>query len=527
VSRTWRSEVSRGRATVYAAVGLEGAILVTFFVAVQLLLNRDYFSLSGAQYGAVYVPVFGAAVLAAAFAVWGSRAVARGHVFRLGLILSAAGRAAMIPAIVRAVRHDPIFFPDLVIIGALTGAGFALVYSAATAFELDINPGRSERHLLRLSLTLAAGMTIGPLLQIGFIEAGLWWVVPVIFTVLVVLLISISSQSRLGPDAGRSCALSHPARRVPVRIKVYVPIAFLAVAGVVICVAWSQAGLIGREPDAIGARALGLGAFWPALTILAEAAFSAIDMRVSWRRAANLVLILVPAVVTVTGLATGQTETAVVGIFLLAAVACAAVLPRASQLTEEHLAVLPPATAAGIIAIYPVAIALARPSLSGFRSDGVDLPMIFALTATVAVAAFLICADLVVSRRAHPHHGGSRGATQSGSPPATHEATAANRLPLGRALPPPHARPCTAVEPRFKTARHEDENQAGAQSQPGQPLVAAGPASKNCPHLPSELAHRVPARVRKRLVWTVPPKPVTLWLESRVEYHSDHFASAN
>lgn len=43
-------------------------MVATFFVAVQLLLNRHYFSLSAAQYSAVYVPVFAAAVVAALFA---------------------------------------------------------------------------------------------------------------------------------------------------------------------------------------------------------------------------------------------------------------------------------------------------------------------------------------------------------------------------------------------------------------------------------------------------------------------------
>jgi hypothetical protein len=164
VRRTSLSAV-QGRPAVYAAVGLQGAVLVTFFVAVQLLLNRNYFSLSAAQWGTVYVPVLAAAVLAALFAMWRSRAASRSRVFRLGLALSAAGRAGMIPTVAAAVRHAAVFFPDLVIIGALTGAGFALVYSAATAFEIDNDPARPEPHLLRLTLTLAAGMTAGPLLQ--------------------------------------------------------------------------------------------------------------------------------------------------------------------------------------------------------------------------------------------------------------------------------------------------------------------------------------------------------------------------
>jgi hypothetical protein len=402
VNQTWRGEVSRGRAIVYAAAGLEGALVVTFFVSVQLLLNRHYFSLSGAQHGAVYVPLFVAAVLAALLATKRSRQAPRGRVLRLGLTLSAVGRAALIPTILGAVRHAAVFFPDLLFAGALTGAGFALVYSAATAFELDIDPARPERHLFRLTLTVAAGMAAGPLLQIGLVEAGLWWVLPLIATALAVPLIAVSSQSRLGPDAARSCILSHPDKRATGRVKAYIPVAFLTVAAVVFCVAWSQARMIGVDPDGIGTSVFGLGAFWAALAVFAAAALLAIDLRASWRRTATLGLFFLPAVVTVIGLAIGRAETTLIGIFLLAAVACAALLPPASQLTQQQLLALPLTVGAGIIAIYPVAIALARPSLNRLRSSGATLPMIFAVTGIVAIAASLICADLIVSRRVYP-----------------------------------------------------------------------------------------------------------------------------
>jgi len=158
VSRAWRSEVSGGRVTVYAAAGLEGALVVSFFVAVQLLLNKDYFSLSAAQHGAVYAPLCAAAVLAAFFALRGSRAAARGRLFRLGLCLSAAGRVILIATVLGAVRHAAVFFPE------------------------------------------------------------------------------------------------------------------------------SQAGLIGRDPDAISSWALGLGAFWAALAVAARASFEAIDLRACRRR---------------------------------------------------------------------------------------------------------------------------------------------------------------------------------------------------------------------------------------------------
>ena len=470
MSRTSLSAVAGGRAAVYAAVGLEGAVVVTFFVAVQLLLNRHYFSLSPAQYAMVYVPVFAAAVLAALFTVWGSRAAARGRVFLLGLTLTAAGRAAMVVAIARAVRDGAVFFPDLVIIGALTGAGFALVYSAATAFELDIDPDAPEVHLLRLSLTLAAGMFVGPLLQILLIEAGEWWAVPVIFLVLAVLLIAVCRRSRLGPDAARSCALRNPGKRIPGRVKAYVLIAYLAVAAVVICVAWSQAGMMGPVTARIGPRVLGLGAFWAALAVLARAAFSVSDMRASWRRRASLALFLLPAIVTVTGLAIGRAETTLIGIFLLATVVCAALLPPASQLTERQLIVLPLVVMSGVIGIYPVAIALARPSLSGLRSSGAPLPMIFSFAGVVAIVAVVSCALLIATRTAYSGHSGTPGTTQpdrlgasqSGAPAAAQRTTAPGWRVPAQQLPPPHARPCTAVElPRHKAARHGGKDQPG------------------------------------------------------------------
>jgi MFS family permease len=443
VIRTSLSAVPGCRAAVYAAVGLQGAVVVTFFVGLQLLLNRHYFSLSAAQYAAVHVPLLAAAVLTALFAANRSRRDARGRVFRLGLALTAAGRAAMFPAVGAAVRHAAVFFPDLVIVGALTGAGFGLVYSAATAFELDVDPARPERHLLRLTLTLTAGMAAGPLLQMGLVEAGLWWVLPLIFMVLAVLLIAVSPRWRMGPDAARSCALRHPAMPVPARVRAYVPVAFLAVAAVVISVAWSQAGMMGRDPDGISAGVLGLGAFWAALTVLAGAGFAAIDMRASWRRTASLALFLLPALVAVTGLATGSADTTVVGIFLLAAVVCAALLPPPSRLTQEQLVVLPLAVVAGVIAIYPVAIAVARPSLNELRSSGAALPMIFMMTGVVAIAAAVICAGLIAARRAYP----SQGETPTPTP-----------TPL-------HSRPCTAVEvPPRDTATINDEDQPGAQS---------------------------------------------------------------
>jgi len=146
-----------------------------------------------------------------------------------------------------------------------------------------------------------------------------------------------------------------------------------------------------------------------------------------------------------------------------------------SQLTERQLVILPLVLSAGVIGIYPVAIGIARPSLSGLRSSGATLPMIFAVAGVVAIFASLTCARLIAFRRAYAVQGGSSGAakpgtlgaTRSGTLAAGQGATASDRQVPMQELPPPHALPCTAVElPRQKAASHEDEDQPGAQSEP-------------------------------------------------------------
>jgi hypothetical protein len=232
--------------------------------------------------------------------------------------------------------------------------------------------------------------------------------------------------------------------------------------------------MMGRETDSIGYRVFMLGAFWAPLAVLARAGFSAIDLHASWRRAASLGLFLPPVVVTVTGLAIGRAETAVIGIFLLAAVVCAALLPPERQLTERQLVVLPLVIGAGIIGIYPVALALARPTLAGLRASGAPLPMIFAVAGVVAIVAGMGCARLNAFGGEHAGQLGSSWAAQRGTPAATRSdtltvgsgATADRHLP-SQDPPPPHARPSTAVElPRQKPANHENEDQPRAQPEP-------------------------------------------------------------
>jgi len=97
------------------------------------------------------------------------------------------------------------------------------------------------------------------------------------------------------------------------------------------------------------------------------------------------------------------------------------------------------------------------------------------MAGVVAIVASLACARLIALRGEHAVQGGSSGAAQPGTLGATRSgtlaaglgATGADRPPPRQELLPPHARPCTAVEPpRQRPASHENDDQPGTQAEP-------------------------------------------------------------
>lgn len=392
-----------GRALVYSAAALEGAILATFCAVSQILLGREYYALSTSQYAVLFVPQILTAITAALIAATKAQRAARGRVLQAGLGLSAAGMLLLIVALA-AHDGDAADYPLLLVGNALVGAGFGLAYPALTAFAVDANPMRHERSILTLNLALAGGLAVSPALELAAQEAGIWWVVPVLLSALALLVIGIGTRSRLGPDAARSCALANPRQRAPAPIRVYAELALVTGTCAVMTVAWSQVGMA-KSAAHPGFRALLLGAFWAGLVMLARVVFGAIERRRSWRRTAGLVLFLLPAAVVLAGLTSQQDETTLIGIFLLAAVACAAFLPLTTEPGDEKLTLLSLAVAAGIIGIYPAGLGVARPSFDAFKNGGATPLLIFSVTTAVAVVACLISARVLIWRGRDPFLG--------------------------------------------------------------------------------------------------------------------------
>jgi MFS family permease len=448
--------VWRENRLIVSAAATEGAILASFCASVSILLARHDYDLSASQYSAVFLLQVITGVSAALIAARSAMRFSRGRALRLGLSLSILGLLLMIGALAPGARSASQL-PLLLIASGLAGGGFGFVYPALTAFALDASPSHAERSVLALNLILAAGLVVSPGLAVAAERAGVWWALAAVLCILALLIMAGAGRSRLGPDALRSCNLHRPRQHYSVWSKLYPVLALLACTCAIMLTGWAQIHRPGQAVPHPGFSLLLLASFWAGAVTAARVAFAAIERRETWQRSTSLLPFLLAASVAVTGLAIGQTQTATVGVFLLAAVVCAAFFPLPASPGTDQLLLLSLAFTAGLIGLYPAGLGIAGPAMGQMKGSA-SLLAIFVGTGAIGVAAGLIGACLPVWRRAPPVRPGP-GLPLRGSGAvlvaAQADAEAAERAPAGRAEK-------TAPRPRQDTSPVSHSHSASA-----------------------------------------------------------------
>jgi MFS family permease len=385
---------------IVSAAATEGAILASFCASVSILVGRHGYGLSGSQYSMIFLLQVITAVIGALIAARSAMRLSRGGALRAGFGLSIVGLLLLIGALVPGAGATAQL-PLLLVAAGLVGGGFGFVYPALTAFALDATPMHAERSVLALNLILAGGLAVSPAVAVAAKSAGAWWAVEALLCVLGLLIMAAASRSRLGPDASRSCNLHLPRQQRSAWTRVYPALALLGCAGAIMMTGWAQILRSGPAVAHPGFRLLILASFWAAAVTAARVAFAATERQHTWQRSASLVPFLLTAAVAVVGLVIGQTQTATVGVFLLAAVVCAAFMPLPASPSTQHLMFLSLACTAGLIGLYPAALGVAGPAMSHLQGNA-SYRAIFMVTGALGVVAGLIAAALPVWRRALP-----------------------------------------------------------------------------------------------------------------------------
>jgi MFS family permease len=390
------------RAVINIAAATEGAVLIVYASYSRVLINKHYFGLTTDQYGLVFLPELVTIITTAALAARITRRIPTKRVCQLGLGCSLVSMVLLFTSAAAAIHVAD--YPVLLASSAFLGAGFGMAIPALITYAV-ILARRPDRSVLAVNALLAVGVILPPILALAFTAVAFWWG-PALLTAVLTLLIGASR--RLPATRTTDAAMLPVVPRPPARAKLYDLLVIVFSLCAVMCVAWSQPKASGSAQSYLTFRALVLGAFWAALVMLARVLFAALDQTMA-AGLASAAIFGGTAGVAVSTVIAHDYALARIGIWVLAALACAALLPLRSRAGTEDLTTHSIVLAGCIAILYPLGLGIARASFTTVRQDGISPLTLFGIVVIVGAAASLpLLRVLSPLRSDRPLAGGSR-----------------------------------------------------------------------------------------------------------------------
>jgi MFS family permease len=430
------------RAVIYSGVIIQGAVAAIFSAYTGIFVASYHYDLNLPQYGALFIPQVVAAVVAALFAIpIGCRCRAE-RAYGMGLGCSLAGMVLLVAT--EWAKRQVFSYPLLLAASALVGAGLGLSFTFVRSYAVSLKPLRARRQVLLVNGLVTAGLVAAPVYALLTRATSIWWSLPVVLGILLIaeMLLSRSLSTPLeGPRARREN------RRVPVRFRLYPALALLYGLCAVACLT-APHYLTGPVPSArhLHFRVLVEVAFWAALVQGSRVAFAIIDNMKSRQLAASIGVFMIAIVVFVLSVTVSRYDLMHTGLYLLAAVGCAALLPIDTRPGHEHLAVYPAAVAAGLWALFPAGVGLSRLGYDIVIGSGVSSLAVFLSIALVGVAACILLLPIILKWHTMAYF--EQPASRHFMPPGAGQSGAA-------AMPGPLAAP----RPRRPRDRPEDDSE--------------------------------------------------------------------
>jgi hypothetical protein len=397
--------------TVNAAGLVQGIALVTFPAASTIFTARGSYDLSGSQYGLMFLPQMGTAIVASllgAGLLWPSllRRASEKTLLVSGLLADLLSMVLLIASWLVVHQHALAFALLLVATGCL-GAGFGLTVPALNTLTAAFHPLSVDRSVLVLNALLGLGTALAPVFVAFFNRLGFWAGLPALAALLLARLILAAMRLPLASRADGPAPAGDPApdpgpgpggaggRRIPAGFGVFAAFAVLYGFCETMNGNWSQLDI-----TSLGVRAstasLALTGFWAVVTggrVLLAAITRWLPSRVAYHA---LPFLLAGAFVLIAVLPRDSPGAAVAA-FGLAGLGCSALLPLTISFGQGKLAGRQAMVAGGVIACYQAGYGLAAFGVGPLASAGIRLPAVFG--ASAAVAAVMGGLSLAVAHR--------------------------------------------------------------------------------------------------------------------------------
>jgi MFS family permease len=384
-------------AVVYATGLVQGIVLVTFPAASTILTATSGYGLSPTLYGVLFLPQVAAAIVAA---LLGGRLTARFGTKRVYLAGLAASLVSMVVlALSQFVESDhALAYPMLLLATASLGAGFGLTVPALNTLTGAFHPRFIDRSVLVLNALLGLGTALAPVFVAIFLGLGVWWGLPVLSSVLLVVLFAAALGLPLSTTAERTIPPGGDAR-VPRRFWLYAGIAVLY--GVIETMSgnWSQLFMTSDLRVTGVAASVALTAFWTSVTV-GRIGFAALQRVFPTRWIYRVIpLVVAGAYLAVLMLSPGSAVGGIVA-FAVAGIGCSALLPLTLSFGEVELTSMSTSVAGRLIAFYQIGYGIAAFGVGPLVATGTPLASVFGLAAVVAVLTAI--AALAITMRSTP-----------------------------------------------------------------------------------------------------------------------------
>jgi hypothetical protein len=136
-------------------------------------------------------------------------------------------------------------------------------------------------------------------------------------------------------------------------------------------------------------------AFWAALLQGCRVVFAIIDGMRKGQHLCSIAVFVIAVAIAVLSLAASRYDIMHLGLYLLAAIGCAALLPIDTRPGNEQIAILPLAVTGGIIALFPLGLGLARFGYDLVARQGMTAFQIFISMAVMGAIACLLLLPVI------------------------------------------------------------------------------------------------------------------------------------
>ena len=366
----------------YGAGVVQGLALVTFPAASAIFVSPTGFGLSGTMYGFMFLPQVVLAIGASAFSPRLAHRFGLRGVLILGLCgdLLSMGLLAASPLLIGSAQA---FFLLCVATGAL-GFGFGAAVMALNTLVEGLFPDRADSAVLALNALLGVGTALAPLLVTLFNGLGVWWALPIVMIMLLILLITGVANAPL--------RLSYQATDrvggLPPRFWVYASAVLLYGVLETLCGNWATLYLSTQQHISVRNASLALTAFWVMLT-LGRVIVAFLERLISGRWIYVALPILLAGAFQF--IARAQGPVGGIGSFAAAGFACSALLPLSISFGGTEFPSKAAAISGELIAFYQIGYGIAAFGVGPLRGGaGLAYSEIFSAGSLISLVLGLV-----------------------------------------------------------------------------------------------------------------------------------------